>query len=89
MSVESLECRVNNPKGIHCRVATRIAEIVSSHDSQVQIAGSEKSADCTSILDILSLALTRNSRVVFTADGRDAAVVLDALQSLLAKTEDP
>jgi len=89
MSIECIECRVNNPKGIHCRVATKIAEIVAAHDARVQILQNEEIIDCSSILEILSLALTQDSHVSFTADGVDAVTVLSALQSLLARTEDP
>ncbi len=89
MSIESVNCCIKNPKGIHCRVATKIAEIVSAHDSVVQLKAENGQVDCSSILDILSLALLQDSQVVVTADGADARTVLKALKSLLARTDDP
>jgi len=89
MSIESVNCCIKNPKGIHCRVATRIAEIVSAHDSLVQLKSENGQVDCLSILDILSLALIQDTQVVVTADGPDAKTVLKALKSLLARTDDP
>ncbi len=66
------ESRVNNPKGIHCRVATRLAEIVANHDAEVRIINQGEPADCSSILDVLSLGLAQGSLVGFTAHGPEA-----------------
>jgi len=89
MTVVTRQCRVQNLKGIHCRVATRLAEIVADHEATVQITGSDGPVDCTSILDILSLALVHGSRVRFTAQGPDADKVLAAVETLLSRTNDP
>jgi len=89
MKVVTRQCRVRNPKGIHCRVATRLAEIIADHEATVQITGDDDSVDCTSILDILSLALIHGSLVRFRAHGRDADKVLAAVEALLSRTNDP
>jgi len=89
MSVVKVQCTVQNPKGIHCRVATQMAEIVTAFDARAQLAASGESVDCSAILDILSLGLTRNSQVCLTAIGPDAEQVLTALSMLLTRTEDP
>ena len=83
------QCRVQNPKGIHCRVATRLAQIVAEHDATVQITGSDGPVDCSSILDILSLALVHGSRVRLAAEGPDADRVLAAVERLLSRSDDP
>jgi phosphotransferase system HPr (HPr) family protein len=80
---------VQNRKGIHCRVATRLAQIVAEHDATLQITGSDGSADCSSILDILSLALVHGSRIRLVAEGPDAARVLAAVERLLSRSDDP
>ncbi len=89
MSEVTVQCTVHNPKGIHCRVATRMAEIVAPFDARVQLAVSEETADCSAILDVLSLGLARNSQVYLTARGPDAEKVVAALAVLLSQTEDP
>ncbi len=66
------ESRVNNPKGVHCRVAAQLAEIVASHDAEVRIINQGEPADCSSILDVLSLGLVQGSLVGFTAHGPEA-----------------
>ncbi len=89
MTVVIRQCRVCNPNGIHCRVATRLAEIISGYEATVRITGSEGMVDCTSILDILSLALVQGALVRFTAQGPDADKVLTAVEALLSCTDDP
>jgi phosphotransferase system HPr (HPr) family protein len=89
MSVETLECTVENQKGIHCRVATRLAEVVAGHNVKMKIVGSDDWVDCSSILDVLGLALVHGSRVRFTARGPAAHRVLSAVQTLFSRISDP
>jgi len=89
MSAVTLECTVKNPKGIHCRVATRLADIVAGHSVEIKISGSNESVDCSSILDVLGLALVHGSRVCFTARGSDAYNVLTTVEALFSRTSDP
>ena len=77
-------CRINNPKGVHCRVAGKLTEIIASHDAEVQICHQDEQIDCTSILEILSLALIRGSRVEFLAHGSEADKVQAAINQLLS-----
>jgi phosphotransferase system HPr (HPr) family protein len=89
MSIVSRQCRVLHPNGIHCRVATRLVEIVSGYKATVRITGSDGIVDCSSILDILSLSLVHGSLIRFTAQGPDADKVLAAVEVLLSRTGDP
>ncbi len=76
--------RIGNPKGVHCRVATRLIEIIDAHDANVRITDRGEPVDCSSILEILSLALVHGSLVRFTAQGTDAHKVAAAIDSLLS-----
>ena len=89
MSVQTLECRVENPKGIHCRMATRLAEIVADHTVAMKIVDGKESVDCSSILDVLGLGLVHGTYVCFTAKGPDAHTVLTAVAALFSRTTDP
>lgn len=79
--------RVGNARGVHCRVASRLTEIVAEHDAEVRIIVETESVDCTSMLEILSLSLTYGSLVSFTAQGPDAARVAEAIEELLLRNE--
>ncbi len=84
MNSVSWESRVKNPKGVHCRVATRLIEIIDAHDANVRITDRGEPVDCSSILEILGLALVHGSLVRFTAQGLDAHKVAAAVDSLLS-----
>ena len=88
MSCVRWESRVANPKGVHCRVASRLTEIVAGHDAEVRIIAGAESVDCTSILEILSLCLVHGSRVSFTAQGPDAHRVAAAIENILSVSEE-
>ncbi len=83
------QCQVHNPQGIHCRVAGRLTEIIAGHDAEVQLVNRDEEIDCTSILEILSLALVQGSQVDFIARGREADKVQAAINRLLSSTTPP
>ncbi|NOQ46080.1 MAG: HPr family phosphocarrier protein [Desulfobulbaceae bacterium] len=80
---------VNNPRGIHGRVATRLAEIATGHDVQLYIHGARTCVDCTSILDVLSLALVHGSRVTVRAKGTEADRAMSDVEQLFERSDDP
>ncbi len=84
MNAVSWESRVGNPRGVHCRVADRLIEIVAEHNVSVLITDREEAVDCTSILELLSLGLVHGSKVCFTAEGPDAHEVATAIDQLLS-----
>ena len=84
MSVINWECRVEIPEGIHCRVATSLAKIAAEHDTQLHIIQKDEQVDCTSILDVLSMALVHGSQVCFTAQGGNIHGVSAAVTNLLS-----
>ena len=58
-----------NPNGVHCRIAERLIKVIDEHEATVRIIDQGQPVDCTSILELLSLALVQGSRVQFTARG--------------------
>ena len=76
-----------NPNGVHCRVAERLIKVIDEHVATVQIIDQVQPIDCTSILELLSLALVQGSRVRFTAQGPDADQVVAAVEQVLSKPE--
>lgn len=82
------ESTVAQPHGVHCRVAAKLAEIVSTHKVQVHLSATTGTADCASVLELLSLALSHGSQVRCTAEGPDAELVAKAIDQLLASSEE-
>ncbi|XCN71276.1 MAG: HPr family phosphocarrier protein [Candidatus Electrothrix aestuarii] len=87
MKTVSWESTVTNPNGIHCRVAERLISVIDRHQASVQIIDQGSPIDCTSILELLSLALVQGSRVRFTAQGPDADLVAAAVNQVLSESE--
>ncbi|MCI5165504.1 MAG: HPr family phosphocarrier protein [Candidatus Electrothrix sp. GM3_4] len=87
MNIVSWESTVSNPNGVHCRVAERLIKVVDEHEAIVQIIDRGPPIDCTSILELLSLALVQGSRVRFTAQGPDADRVVVAVDQVLSESE--
>jgi phosphotransferase system HPr (HPr) family protein len=85
MKQHSWESRVQCHRGVHCRVASRMVEIVEQHDACVEIHFQGDSVDCTSMLEILSLSLSQGAVVSFHAQGPEAEQVAAALDALLAQ----
>jgi phosphotransferase system HPr (HPr) family protein len=87
MNIVSWESTVTNPNGVHCRVAERLIKVIDEHEATVQIVNQGQPVDCTSILELLSLALVQGSRVQFTAQGPDAEQVVAAVDQVLSEPE--
>lgn len=83
------ESRVALPKGVHCRVAAKLSEIAAAHDAAVRISsGQGGTADCSSVLELLSLALTEGSVARCEAEGPQAEQAAQAIDRLLSAKEE-
>lgn len=80
---------VGNKRGVHGRVATRLAEIASDYAVQVRIRRGEQWVDGSSILDVLALALVEGTEIQLAVAGERAGEALAAATSLLAAQDDP
>ncbi len=82
-------CTVNNVRGIHGRVATRLAEIAISHDVILEIEHCGETVDCSSILDVLSLALVCGTEVKLRTKGNEARQAMIDAENVLISSTDP
>ena len=89
MNTKQADLIVGNAHGVHGRVATRLAEIAASHGVKLAICRGEENVCCSSILDILALALLHGTPVRVVAEGAEADAALQAAIELLTAREDP
>lgn len=73
------EVIVQNRAGVHARVAMMISKCVKSYDSNVKIFKGKYEADCSTILDLLSLGAAQGEKLRIEADGPEAQTAIDAL----------
>ncbi|WP_028584297.1 HPr family phosphocarrier protein [Desulfogranum mediterraneum] len=80
---------VANSKGIHGRVATRLAEIGRDFELELLLNHGGREVACDSILDVLSLAVVHGSTIELTIMGARAQEALTPLAVLFNSANDP
>ena len=80
---------VNIQRGVHGRVATRLARIAQQHDVQLYILRKGKDIDCSSVLDVLSMAFVFGTQLKFRVQGKGAIKALTAVEKLFATRGEP
>ncbi len=76
---------ITNELGLHFRAAAIVVRTLSDFDSQVTISNGQTAADGRSVLDLMTLAATRGTRLDVTAVGGDAERAVEALGALIAR----
>lgn len=76
------EVRVLNELGMHARPAGRLAQEAQKFSSAVYLVHNGQKVDAKSILDILTLALSKGSSIQIEADGPDAHAAVEQLERL-------
>ncbi len=75
---------VVNAKGLHARVAARIAATVEPFDADVRIAAKGQDVSALSIMGLLMLAASTGTRVELSATGAEAEAAIESLAALFA-----
>jgi phosphocarrier protein len=74
---------IKNELGLHARSAAMIVRAVEGCRSKVSLERDGTTVDAGSLLDILTLACPKDSRIVVRADGDDAREVVDSIERLV------
>lgn len=80
---------IGNAKGVHGRVATKLAEIALEFEVEVLLLHNGSQANCDSILDVLSMALVHGSEVQVFLSGQQAQAALVEIGAVLTSESDP
>ncbi len=73
--------KVKNRLGLHARPAAVIAKILQGYSSSVSISYRDQVVDARSIMNLLMLAIKKNSLIGLEAVGEDAK---EAIETLIA-----
>jgi phosphocarrier protein HPr len=74
--------------GLHARPASIFTQAAAKAGVPVQLTKGAKTVNAASILGVISLGIDHNDDVVLSAEGDDAAAVLDELAALLSTDHD-
>ncbi len=77
------EITVLNEVGLHARPATFFIQKANEFKSFITIAKDERKVNAKSLLGVLSLGITKGTKIVLTADGVDENEAIDELDSLI------
>ena len=73
---------VSNATGVHMRPSGLIARTAAGFESQITLRKRDESADATSIMDVLALAMSVNDFIDIEASGADEILAADAIEQL-------
>ena len=84
----SKEVVVNNSTGLHARPATLLVKKASSFKSDVSIEFNGKKANVKSLIGVLSLGVTKDSKITVMASGDDETLAVEEIAKLINSLED-
>ena len=84
MSLITEDFIVTNLKGLHLRVATKIANEVMQSGLKARIIKDGSSADASSPMEILTLAIQAGSKIRVEVKGKDAKKLIETIKKVVS-----
>ncbi len=78
------EFLIINKRGLHARASAKFVQTVEAFDATITVSKDSTTVGGTSIMGLMMLAASPGCSVIVTANGNQAAEVLDALDHLIA-----
>ena len=72
-----------NKKGLHARASAKFVQTVERFDADVKVTRGAETVGGTSIMGLMMLAAGPGSSITVEARGKEAAEVIDAIESLI------
>lgn len=82
------EVIVKSSTGLHARPATLLVKKASSFKSDINIEHNGKKANVKSLIGVLSLGVTKDSKISVIASGDDETLAAEEIVKLIASLED-
>lgn len=83
----SKEVTVKSATGLHARPATLLVKKASSFKSDMSIEFDGKKANIKSLIGVLSLGVTKNSKIKIIASGDDESLAVEEIAKLIDSLE--
>ena len=81
--MKTCEITVQHPVGLHARPATLFVTMAKKYASDVGIKFNNQTANAKSLLELLSLGITKDSTIEIFADGEDEEATISDLINLV------
>lgn len=72
-----------NKLGLHARASAKFVGIVKKYKAKVTVEKQGRKAPGDSLMALMTLCVNKGSEILISAEGSDAAEVLDALEALI------
>lgn len=82
------EIIVTSDTGIHARPASTLCKAATAHKANVILEFNGKKANAKSLIAVLALGVTKNSKVVLSVDGENEEAVCNELAELIENFRD-
>ncbi len=80
--MKSARIVISNKLGLHARAAAKLVQLSNQFTSTISLEKDGEAADAKSIMEVLMLSGTVDSRVTLTVDGSDEEVALMEISQL-------
>ncbi|MCD3244680.1 HPr family phosphocarrier protein [Clostridium botulinum C] len=77
------EAVIKSATGLHARPATLLVKKASSFKSDIYLEYGDKKANVKSLIGVLSLGVTKDSKVTVTASGNDETLAVEEMIKLI------
>ncbi|MCH8842641.1 MAG: HPr family phosphocarrier protein [SAR324 cluster bacterium] len=74
---------ITNKLGLHARAAAKLVQLSSQFSADITLEKDGQTADAKSIMDVLMLTGTKDSRLNVLAEGKDEQVALEEVVRLI------
>jgi len=81
----SKELTIVNKLGLHARAAAKFVSLASSFNSEIHVVKDGKSVNGKSIMGVMMLAASQNSKITVNIEGEDERLALEKIQNLIAE----
>jgi phosphocarrier protein len=79
----SREVTIVNELGLHARSAAKIAELANRSEASVWIVKGDQTADASSIVDVLTLACEKGTKITIRIENKADFNILEAITELV------
>ncbi len=83
LGIVETEVAIVNKFGLHARPAMQFVEISNQFNSKIEVSNGILTVDAKSIMSVMRLAATKDSKLRIVADGADAEQAIGALVTLV------
>ena len=81
----SKEVVIINELGLHARSAAKIAKLAQNAKSTIWLIKDNEKVDASSIIDILTLACAKGSKIMLTVDSKSDIHILNDITALVER----